>query len=186
MTIGNISCSQNRTYLTEQEKAWNTYKKGQALIFESFDGRTDTLTVTEADDKRFPDGFGAEKNERLRVLARLDNQSTSRKPFEITLLYISSKTANESSKIDFELSIAGGIFWGKAFPIHELEEYNERFLETSFKTYNDVIKIEDNSNRVLDKNEITTIFWSKSVGYVKCVTKDGTTWELVNIIDGVK
>ncbi len=28
-----MSCSQNRTYLTGEEKAWNPYRKGQILVF---------------------------------------------------------------------------------------------------------------------------------------------------------
>ncbi len=98
------------------------------------------------------------------------------------LLYIYSKTAKYSSKIDFELSIADGVFWGKAFPIDELEKYAEISFQTLYGTFDDVIMIEDNSNRILEDNEITTIFWSKSVGYVKCEKKNGTTWELINII----
>ena len=94
------------------------------------------------------------------------------------LLYIYSKTTKYSSKISFELTLAEGRFWGKGYSIDELEKYEELSIQTASGKFDDVIMIEDNSNRILEENEITTIFWSKSVGYVKCEKKDGTTWEL--------
>jgi hypothetical protein len=179
----NMSCSQNRTYLTDQEKAWNAYREGQVLVFGTTDGRIDTVTVNEVQDRRFPDGLGAETNERLRVLATVNSGFGSEKRIEVRFLYILAKTGNDPSKIDFELSIGNGAFLAKAFPVHELDEYKENFLETPYGAFNDVIRIDDNSGRILKDNDIKTIFWSKSVGYVKCEKKDGSTWELLKIID---
>jgi hypothetical protein len=178
-----IGCSQDRSYLATPDKAWNPYKAGSILIFTSSQGRTDTITITKIEDNRFPDGLGAEMNERLRVLAKLYNRSISKGVVEVRLLYMYAKTKTNTSKLDFELSLGDGFFAGKAFPIEALEEYKEEYLELSNRTFNDVIRLDDNSNQVLGPNDIVRIYWSKSVGYVKCETKDGTVWELVNIID---
>ena len=183
LSLVGIGCSQNRTYLTERDKIWNPYKEGQVLIFQSSNGEIDTIVITQIEDKRFPDGLGAETNERLRVLAKLDNQSISRVPFESRFLYLAAETPKGPSKVDFEFSVGDGAFWGKYFLISELEEYKEEYLELPFQTFNDVIRIDENSNQVFRPYDIATLFWSKSVGYVKCEKKDGTIWELVSIVD---
>jgi len=181
ITLVNMSCSQNRTYLTEQEKAWNPYKEGQILVFGAVDGHTDTLVITKAEDKRFPDGIGALQNERLRVLVRVNDPGISKKSIEVMLLYIFSKTVKDLSEISFEIPLAGGRFWGKPYSFDKLDKYEEFSLQTPFGKFDDVIRIGDNSDQVFRENDIATIFWSKSVGYVKCEKKDGTIWELLDI-----
>lgn len=181
LTLVNISCSQSRTYLTDQEKAWNPYKEGQVLVFAKVNGSSDTMKITRAEDKQFPDGIGALQNERLRVLVTIKDLSVSKKPIEVTLLYIFSKTSRYSSKISFKLPISGGRFWGKAYSINELENYAEFSLQTQNGIFDDVIRIDDNSNQVFREEDIATIFWSKSAGYVKCIKKDGAAWELYSI-----
>jgi hypothetical protein len=183
LSLVDMGCSQNRTYLTERDIVWNPYSAGQVLIFQSNDGAIDTIAITQVEDKRFPDGLGAETNERLRVLAKLNNRSNSKVSSEVRFLYIVAKTPKDSSQIDFELSIGNGAFWGKYFSIPELEEYKEEYLELPYKTFTDVIRVDDNSSQIYRPNDIATIFWSKSAGYVKCEKKDGTTWELLNIIE---
>jgi hypothetical protein len=182
LAVINFSCSQNRTYLTDLEKAWNPYKEGQVLVFGTSNGLTDTLEITKAEDKQFADGIGAPGNERLNVLVRLHNLSVSKNPIEVTLFNISSKSSMYPTNIDFELLLQGGRFWGRAYSIKELEQYAEFSIETPFRKFDDVIMIEDNSNRVLNEYEIKTIYWSKTFGYVKCERKDGTVWDLVNIV----
>lgn len=176
-TVVSMSCSQNRTYLTDQEKAWNPYKEGQILIFGTADGDLDTILITKAEGNRFPDGIGVLQNERLRVLVRI-NPSVSKKAFDVVLLYLYAKTTMDSSEISFEIPLAGGRFWGKTYPIHELEKYEEFSLQTKNGIFDDVIRIEENSNQTFREEDIATIFWSKSAGYVKCIKKDGTAWEL--------
>jgi hypothetical protein len=177
----NTSCSQNRTYLTEQEKAWNPYIEGQVLVFGTSGGNMDTLVITRVEDKRFPDGIGALQNERLRVLVKIKNSPISTKPIEVMLIYIYSKTAKDPSDISFEIPLAGGKFFGKAYPIDELEKYAEFSLQTQSGIFNDVIRIDDNSNQDLREEDIATIFWSKSAGFVRCIEKDGTVWELISV-----
>ena len=178
----NVSCSQNRTYLTEQEKEWNPYREGQILIFGTSDGRADTMAITRVEDKRFPDGIGALENERLGVLVRISSPSISKKPIDVMLLHLLAKTTKDPSEISFELRLGGGSFWGKTRSFEELEGYSEFSLQTQGRKFDDVIEINDNSNQVFRGDDIATIFWSKSVGYIKCIKKDGTIWELVNII----
>jgi hypothetical protein len=181
VTLVNISCSQDRTYLTEQEKAWNPYKGGQVLVFGTVDGHTDTLKITKVEEKRFPDGIGSLQNERLRVLVRVNNLTVSQQPIEVMFLYLFSKTDKDPSEISFEMPLAGGRFWGKPYPIAELEKLSELSLQTRGGDFDDIVRIEDNTNQLFRGEDIATIFWSKSAGYVKCIKKDGTVWELYSI-----
>jgi hypothetical protein len=175
-----VSCSQSRTYLTEQEKGWNPYTKGQVLVFMAEDGRTDTLTISAVEDKQFPDGIGARQNERLRVLARV-RASVAKSPIEVVVLYVTARTAKSESEIDFNLSVADGGFWGKYIAIHHLEALIPFSLQTQYGTFDDVLRIDDDSSQPIRNRDIKTIFWSKSSGYIKCIKQDGSAWELVNI-----
>jgi hypothetical protein len=181
IALVNTSCSQNRTYLTKGQTAWNPYKTGQVLIFGTAEGHTDTLVIANAEDKHFPEGIGAPRNERLEVLVRINSPSVSKRPIEVPLLYISSKTTKDPSEISFKLRLAGGSFWGKPHPINELEKYGVISVKTSYAEFDDVIRIDDNSNQVFREKDIATVFWSKSVGYVKCIKKDGTVWKLISV-----
>lgn len=180
-TLVTMACSQDRTYLTVDERAWNRYKEGQMLVFGTVEGRMDTLRITEVEGNRFPDGIGALQNERFRVLVRINNPSGSKRAIEVTLLYIYAKTSQHPSAISFELPLAGGRFWGKAFPINELEKYEQFSLQTNYGIFDDVIRIDDNSNQTFREEDIATIFWSKSAGYIKCIKKGGTVWDLYAI-----
>jgi hypothetical protein len=179
LLVTSSSC-QNRTYLTDQEKAWNPYKSGQHLLFWIADGRIDSLVVTRSEANLFPDGLGALQNERLSVLVMITNLSISKVPIEVTLVHLSAKTKKDKTEISFELPLSGGKFWEKPFVIEELEKLPEISLTTRSGAFNDVIRLEDNSGQVWRAKDIQTIFWSKSFGYVKCITKDSTSWELVS------
>jgi hypothetical protein len=181
LTLGNLSCSQNRTFLTQEEKAWNPYEIGQKLIFGTLDGRRDTMEITKSSDMQFADGIGSLQNERLNVLARIRDLTISRKPIEVTLLYMFARSKENPSRIKFELPLAGGKFWGKGYSFNELGNYDEISLHTPYGQFEDVIKIYDNSNQDLRDKDISVIFWSKSFGYVRCEKKDGTIWDLLDI-----
>ncbi len=174
-------CSQNRTNLTDREKKWNPYKEGQLLIFGRVDGLTDTIKIISASDNLYPDGIGSLKNERLRVLAR-HKLPNSNKSTELVFLRIYAKSYKYPSGMDFEFFFNGDTFWGRGYAFDELEKYKEISVQTRYGKFNDVIRIEDNSNRPFDESNITTIYWSNSVGYVKYERKDGTMCELINII----
>lgn len=175
-------CSQNRTNLTDQEKKWNPYKERQLLIFGLVDGLTDTIKISSASDKIFPDGIGSLQNERLRVTA-LHKLPESNKSTELVFLWIYAKSYKYPSGIDFEFFFNGDTFWGRGYAFDELEKYKEISVQTRYGKFDDVLRIEDNSNRPVDESNITTIYWSKSVGYVKYERKDGVSCELIKIID---
>jgi hypothetical protein len=78
------------------------------------------------------------------------------------------------------LPLAEGQFWAKPFVIEDLEKYQSITLKTQYNAYDDVIRIDDDGTQTLRGKDIQTIFWSKSVGYVRCITNDGTIWDLVS------
>ena len=174
---------QNSSYLSDEEKDWNPYKAGQVLLFGTQDGRRDTIIISYVADHQFADGLAAPQNERLKVLAKLTKKSRSRGISELRFLYISAKTTDDPTLIDFELTVSNGSFWGKAISINVLEEYNEEFLNVPYRPLHDVLRIEYVGSQALQPEDIKIIYWSKSVGYVKCQKMDGTIWELINIID---
>lgn len=184
LAFGNNSCSQSRTFLTQEEKAWNPYREGQILVFGTVGGYIDTLKISSVEDDQFPEGLGALQNERLRVLATLKNRSIAKGPIEVSILYIFSKTSQYSSKIDFQIFLKDGGFLGKAIPIDELKSYAEITVQTQYGVFDDVIRIDYRDGQVLKDTDIATIYWSRSTGYIKCIKKDGTIWELISITNG--
>ena len=181
LTIVNMGCSQQRSFLTEQERLWNPYKVGQRLVFGTKGGLVDTVEITKVLDNQFPDGVGSLQNERLRVFAKVKSGFSSKERREVIWLNIFSKSSEYFSRVDFGVTILGGAFWGKMVPFDELEEYQTIFVETKYGTYDDVIRLDDNSGRNLKGTDIKRIYWSKSAGYVKCETDDETIWELISI-----
>jgi hypothetical protein len=175
-----ICCGQTKTYLTDEERSWNPYKTGQNLVFRSSDGRYDTLEIVHVINSTFPDGFGARSNERLRVVAN-HRAMDSNRYLELSFLYIYSSWKHDPSGIDFEFFLPGRSFWGRGYAIRELQKYREISIGTPVTVFDDVIAIEDNSRRPINKQDIKIIFWSKSRGYVRFEQYDGTSGELVQI-----
>ncbi len=180
--ISATACSQHRTYLMESERSWSPYIAGQKLVFHSSNQRYDTLEIKKVIGSSFPDGIGSKENERLRVTAihKVDN---SNRLHELSFLYIYASWRGEPSGIDFEFFLPGRSFWGRGYPINELEGCREISINTPYGSFQDVITILDNSNRPYNKSDIKVIFWSKSRGYISFEHYDGTLGKLVDIIE---
>lgn len=176
------ACGQNKSYLTIDEKLWNPYNSNQKLVFHSNNDLYDTLEISRVIDGTFPEGIGARSNERLRVTTK-HRPTDSKGLHELSFLYICAQWKDEPSEIDFEFYLPNRTFWGRGYRIDELEHYKEISIKTHYGAFDDVIVIEDNSNRPFNKDDIKIIFWSKSAGYVRFELYDGTVSELVNIIN---
>jgi hypothetical protein len=175
------ACGHGKSTLTRDEKSWNPYSTNQRLVFHSENGSVDTLEISQVIDGGFPEGIGARANERLRVTAK-HRKTESKGLHELSFLYIIARWQAEPSKIDFEFFLPDKTFWGRSYPIQDLEGYTEISIETPYGNIDDVIVIEDNSRRPYNKDNIKTIFWSKSKGYVRFEQYDGSVGELANII----
>ncbi len=177
-----IAAACDKSSLTSDEKSWNPYSRNQKLVFRLENGRLDTLEIWQVIDGRFPEGIGARANERLRITAK-HRETESKRSHELSLLYILAQWESEPSKIDFEFFLPNNTFWGRGYPINELERFKEISIQTGYGNFDDVIVIEDNSRRPYEKDDIKIIFWSKSRGYVRFEKYDGSLGELINIID---
>jgi len=172
-----ISCFQNKTYLTDEEKNWNPYKKGQTLVFESNAGLLDSILIEEV-TYGFPDGIGVvDKDEILHVVGKKRRYKNNREVSNY-IFTIHAKTQKRNSRIQFSISVKDSEF----FPYYyDLENYLMKLPEQKMivnnTSFTDVIKIKTKGK--LDNTKgIRFIYWSKSKGYVKLEENNGTIWEL--------
>ncbi len=178
LSIG--GCSQERSFLTDEEKFWNPYIDGMSLVFSSSGGINDTLTIINSNEIGFPDGIGSLKNERLQVVVKR-KISNYKRSTELTFLRISAQSTTELSNIDFQFSIPGSEFWGRNYKIADLDNHDLYTIQTPCGIFDDVIVVECNSKRIPIDTDIITIYWSKSNGYIKYERKDGVIGELISI-----
>ena len=173
-----ISCNYNRTYLTEDEKSWNPYTKGQVIIFETKAGLSDSILIEEV-DYGFPDGLGViDKNEILHVVGKKrrykNNQEVSN-----YLFTVHAKTQKGDSSIEFGISLKDSEFYSDYYYNieNDLMKLPEQKVFVNNTSFTDVIKIKTKGR--LDNNKgIRFIYWSKSKGYVRLEENNGTIWEL--------
>ncbi|MBS1978692.1 MAG: hypothetical protein JST46_15080 [Bacteroidetes bacterium] len=180
LTIAFEGCFQKETRLTEIEKIWNPYRSDQKLVFLTADLKYDTIEVTKGRESMFPSGLGSPRNETMRTVVR--KQFDNGKPTEFIFLMVYAAGYDEPSGVDFCLSIGSDRFLGRGYPIVELEKKVRFTLKTSYRIFDDVIKVK--TTRISGgRNEITFIYWSVAYGYVKYERVDGKTGELINIIN---
>ena len=186
MFISITSCSQNRTYLDEEEKNWNPYKKGQVLIFESVEYGRDSIQILEL-EFRFPDGLGVvDYNESLFVLGESASQIDLGKQFSnaYSLIKISSKTEKKPSHIEYQIELKNTKFiGGQKFLFQNLMELPEIQHEVAYGTFNDVVIIGNKKNYSKFSKAIELFYWSKSKGFLAFDKYDGAKWELVDILE---
>lgn len=185
LSIALSSCSQNRTYLTEEEKNWNPYKKGQVLIFELSNYEKDTIHIVDL-DFGFPDGLGVvDYNESLYVLAEPTGPDLG-KHFSSTygVLKVVAKTEKKPSYIEYGIELKNTQFiGGQRFSFEDLNALAEIQLAVPYRSFDDVIVIGNKRNYSNIPTAVELFYWSKSKGYIRFDKYDGTTWELVEIIE---
>lgn len=177
------SCSQNRTYLTDEEKSWNPYKEGQALIFESSNFDKDTILIKEV-SFIFPDGLGVvDYNQKLRTLAQHSDPKNENSKWETFILILAAKTQKNLSYVVFDLRVKDTQFIEQRYSFEDLEKLPKRHLLIPYGQLDDVIAIGNKHDYSSVPTAIEIIYWSKSKGYVRFDKYDGTTWKLVEIIE---
>ena len=174
-------CSKSRTYLTDEEKGWNPYKKGQTIIFKS-EGLLDSIFIEDVLYK-FPDGIGAMKYEFACVYARHHDPRENNAYSNTYILDIEAKYEKQPSSVEFSLKAKSSLFFNKRYTFTELKELQEIELSVPYKLFNDVIVIKSQGDYSDNEFAIKTIYWSKSTGYIRFDKYDGTRWELVDIIE---
>ncbi len=191
MTIGFLlcitisSCSQNRTYLTEEEKSWNPYKEGQLLIFESSNYEKDTIRIKVL-DFGFPDGLGVvDYNESLYVLAEPTGPDLGKYFSNIYgVLKIVAKTEKKPCYVEFGLKVKDAQFIEhQRYFFKDLIELQEIEFTVPYGSFDDVIAIGNKQDYSSLTIAIEIIYWSKSKGYIRFDKYDGASWELVKIIE---
>lgn len=163
--------------MSEEIKGINPYMVGQKLTFVSSTGIESTLKITTIEDGRFPDGLGAFFNEHLNVIAHRKSKTDRNGEDEIILAFL-AKTKKYEERIDFNISLEDTYL---QMPYVNFATYQsqDRFkLTTNFGSYDDVLLFKNYPNRKIYESEIVEFYWSKSIGYVRLVQKDGTLWDL--------
>ena len=174
-----FGCSDERTFLSEELKRINPYRTNQELTFISSDGAKNIVKITNIRDKQFPDGLGVFTNERLFVAAYRESK-TILHGTEERILTLFAKTDKNVEKIDFSISLKDTYLQMAFIDFPNYRNRTTRSLNTSFGNYNDIILFKNEPNRRIDENEIVEFYWSKSLGYVRLIQKNGTIWDLNN------
>ena len=171
-----LSCSENRTYLTEVEKEWNPYKKAQEIVFESSSGLLDSIFIEDI-NYDFPDGIGViDKYEILTVIGINKTDIYQEKSNFVFMIH--AKTLKRGSRIKFNISIKGSQFHSDYYSIDNLMKLPEEKVSVIYGSFDDVIKIKSAGKDSNMRNNIEYIYWSKSKGYVRFDEYDGTIWQL--------
>lgn len=178
-----ISCNENRTYLTKDEKNWNPYSKGQKLVFETRTGVLDSIFVEDI-KFTFPDGIGViNKNEILTVIGR--NKSENNQELSSLIFKIYAGNLKRGSRIKFHVSIKDSKLYSNFTDYYDIENYLMKLPEKKISvikgSFDDVIKIKSIGNYSNYPNAIEFIYWSKSKGYIRFDEYNGTIWELKEI-----
>ena len=180
-----ISCAQNRSYLTKEEKSWNPYKKDQLLIFESSYKDRDTLRI-EALNADFPDGLGVvEYNESLYVLAHLSGSNLGKHFSDVyDILKIVARTDKTPSYVEYRINLKNTkLVGGQRVYFDDLYKLEETTVNTPFGQLDDVISITNQIDSLRVPTAINVFYWSKSRGYIRLESYDGIIWQLVEIIE---
>ena len=172
-----ISCNYNKTYLTDDEKSWNPYEKGQVIIFKTKTGILDSILIEEV-TYGFPDGLGVvDKYEILHVVGK-KRRYKNNKEVSNYIFTIDAKTQKSNSKIQFSISVKDSEFYPYYYNIENyLMKLPEQKMIVNNTSFTDVIKIKTKGK--LDNNKgIRFIYWSKSKGYVRLEENNGVIWDL--------
>lgn len=175
-----FGCAQERTYLSDEIKALNPYKRGQKLTFMSDFGVESILLITNVQDGRFSEGLGQYQNEGLEITAYRSSH-TVRDGTEEIILTLLAKTDKEKEQIDFSISLKEAALVMKYVSLDDYKSRASIPVSTEYDSYDDVLIFENRPNREMHDRAIVEFWWSKSVGYVRLVQQDGTIWDLKSI-----
>lgn len=175
-----FGCSQEKTFLSDELRNVNPYRVGQVMVFISNVSKEDTLTITKVEDGRFPDAIGAPLNEHL-VVNAFRRSRTVRHGTDERILTILAKTNKQEEQIDFSISLKETSLIMKTINFSEYQSRATFNFSTRFNSYDDILHFENYPSRRTDDREIVEFYWSKSIGYIRLVQKDGTVWDLRSI-----
>lgn len=186
LCIAIFSCSQNVTFLSDEEKNWNPYEDGDLLVFESSNFEKDTIYIKEVAFV-FPDGIGVvDYNQSLRVLAEHTDPKNENRDWETFTLILAARTRKDSSYALFDLRAKNAQFIAQRFSFDLLNKLEETKLSVPYGEFSDVIRLTNNGDYSSISGTIEIIFWSKSKGYIRFDKYDGTYWRLIEIIKSKK
>jgi hypothetical protein len=180
ITIALFSCSSKKTFLSDEIKGINPYLIGQKLTFVSNTGKVNILLIEDIQDRRFPDGLGAYRNERLFVSAYRESKTVRDGTEEIILLVL-AETDKHEEKIDFNISLKETYLQMAFVSFSSYQSLTTINLSTKFNSYDDALLFENHPNRRISENEIVEFYWSKSFGYVRLIQKNGVIWDLKTV-----
>ncbi|MEQ6123556.1 hypothetical protein AAON49_05095 [Pseudotenacibaculum sp. MALMAid0570] len=169
--------------MSDEEKKWNPYKKGQTLVFESSEGKLDSIHIKDV-RSQFPDGLGVkEYYEVLNVVGLSEDPKWSKK-VEEDILSIQAKTKKRDSRLKFCLSIKTAKFYYSGYYLFndKLIRKTKKNFTTPYKEFKNITIIESPDNFFEVKNAIKFLYWNNEVGYVGFEKFDGVSWKLKEVL----
>jgi len=166
-----VSCFTPEYKLTQKEKEFNPYRKGDKLVFESNSKELDTFYISKI-DLVFNDGLGIiEYKQALRITEGKLPEKDDIHDKTTFLLEIRSGGSKEETYVEFR------DFIGKRQYLSKLINKSTETLITDFMSFDDVILIK--SDKSWDYNSmIYEYYWSLENGVVRFKKGDSTIWTL--------
>jgi hypothetical protein len=179
-----VSC-QNKHRLSKQDLKWLPYKGNEILVFTTNKNEVDTIYLRGI--MRFlysgsPLDVIPDSLDKLFVHFTFSDPTDMKKERykKSGTLFSLYKTTKGATKIAFGMETKDGFFYGlRSFNLKEVKNMAQTFLSTPLKTYDDVLIIIPDSDRMKDSNQahfIHKIYWSKNHGIVRFDKGDNQHW----------
>jgi hypothetical protein len=153
-----------KTYrISKSDLKWQPYKVGDVLVFESSEGRKETIEIKDIDKRTNP-------------LDPLTLYPRSQSVFVETILKL--KAWESGTYIDLKIHFRESKFLYHGSTNLKIEEF-EKYFEPSKED----ARIEDFDLRTnLDREDVIlkSIYWSKKFGYLEIEYKDNYSWKLIS------
>jgi hypothetical protein len=179
-----FSC--RKTYkLSAYEEKFNPYKEGDTLTFVSITGEKDSIFITKVSNyykepnqssKLFPD-----RNQQIivDVIHSDPYLPNGEQRYRTNSFLHISKIDKSSTEIYFSLAAKNSQFYANSFTFKSLALLKIDTVTVPAGTFTDVLTIHSNNQEyMLREDYISTIFWSKSTGYIRFDLLNGTVWSL--------
>ncbi len=172
-----------RTYLSDEEKNWLPYNEGDILIFKSSSQKIDSILIEEIRDD-FPDYLGSDDFYQIRSVIANHHHFKDPRKVSTYLIKLVAYTEDRGSYIEFGIETRNAQFIEKQqFSFTSIQEQPVVELTVPYGSFNDVLLIGNKSDYSSTQTAIDVIYWSRSHGYLRFDKYDGTSWELIDMVE---
>jgi hypothetical protein len=177
-----ISCGKKYN-ISSNDIKFNPYRGGEKLIFKSKNGNVKTVLI-----KKVVKSYGADdplsvlpnKQQVLNVYVHFSDSiyNATLENLEGPFFSILALKDNRTIYI-FSLNLGSANFYGNSYENKYINQMQSQTLRCGSKEYKDILVLRPNETKYKERSDyITTLYWSKSKGYVRYDLNNGEFWEL--------